>query len=250
MGESTKAVLAFVLIVGLISTPLAWYSDGPTTVTWAFRIGGPVVAIVSLWLILALHFRADLARDYLQELTGTYFNRGGFGFAFLVGAVEGVAYLDAYFINQHSRPCQGRIALRPARGFFLNRAKIDTITFQIDCGPGAYGYTRLPFPVPADLQGKAQSFEIGASVQYPEGRGKRLRFHDGVFLRANAKFGNTFGTAVLLAGAATGTIILSKPAIVKLQLPVNVADEIPFPDAPQVAVLWQLGDAPLPVISA
>ncbi|HWB14559.1 MAG TPA: hypothetical protein VG826_35370 [Pirellulales bacterium] len=242
MGESTKSVCALLMIVGVIAAALAWTSVPPDATTWGFRIGGPLTVILSLGLILKLHLRPDLEIDCLRPLTGTYFNRDGFCFAFVVTAIDGIAFMDAYFQSQYNRSSIGRIALRPARGFFLKRAKIDAITFEIECPPAGFGYVRIAIPIPENLQGKRQSFEVGASVRYPDGKGRRLRFHDGVFLRANTDFGDSFGTALTMAGAAMGTIVLSQPATATIQLPLNVAADGPDHFPPEIKILWQLGE--------
>lgn len=245
MGESTKAASALVMIVAAIAAVVAWAHDRPDTTTWAVRIGGSILALLALGVILKLHFRPDHALDYLRNRAGTYFNRDGFCFAFVSTAVDGVAYMDAYFQNQRNRPCVGRIAMRPARGFFMGRAEIEAITYEVECGPAAFGVARVPIPVPEKLQGKRQSFEVGASVEYPQGKGERLRFHDGVFLRSNSKFGNSFGTALTVAGAATGSIVLSKPATATVDLPDGVTENIDDSLSPDVKTLWKLGDPEL-----
>jgi hypothetical protein len=129
MGESTKSVCALLMIVGVIAAAVAWTVDRPDATTWGFRIGGPFFALLALGVILKLHFRTDREHDYLRALTGTYFNRNGFCFAFVVTNIDGIAFMDAYFQTQRDTRCVGRIALRPARGFFMTRAKIDAITF-------------------------------------------------------------------------------------------------------------------------
>jgi len=245
MGESTKSVCALVMVVGIVVAAVAWTTDRPDATTWTFRIGGLVMTVLALGFILKLHFRADVAHDYLRSRTGTYFNRDGFCFAFVATAVDGIAYLDAYFQSQRDKPCVGRIALRPARGFFMTRAKIESITYEIECPAAGFGFARIAVPISEKLQGKAQSFEVGASVSYPDGKGERLRFHDGVFLRSNTNFGNSFGTALTVAGAATGSLILSKPATAKIELPLGVAEDVPDCLAPEINVLWQLGDPPI-----
>lgn len=245
MGESTKAVLALLMIVGMVATPMAWFTDDPNAVTWGFRLGGPIASVLAIGAILKLHFRADLQPDYLRPLAGTYFNRDGFCFAPLATAADGLAYLTVYYQSQFDQPSLGRIALRPAPGFFLTRAKIDAITFEIDCPPAGFGRVKIALPIPQKLQGKRQSFEIGASVHYPDGKGLRVRFHDGIFLRSNTNFSNSFGTALMIAGAATGQIVLSKPATVKIELPRGVAETLSDGPAPERELLWKMGDPPL-----
>ena len=142
-------------------------------------------------------------------------------------ALNGVGYLDIYFQNQQDQPCIGRIALRPGRGFFLGRAKIEPVAVQIRCDPAGYGVARVPISVPESLQGKRQSFEVGASVDYPHGKGHTLRYRDGIALSANSNFGDAFGTALTIAGALTGKIVYTTPATVAFELPESVVEEVP-----------------------
>ena len=245
MGESTKAVCAFALIVAAIAAFLAWIADQPDAVTWGFRIVAPVVCVLSLAIILVLQSRADLEHDYLRRVSSTYFNRDGFCFSFIVTAHADIAYMEAFFQSQYDQPSHGRIALRPARGFFMSRANIDTVTFDIECPPAGFGFIRIPIAIPKEYQGKRQSFEVGASVQYENGKGNRIRFHDGVFLRANSNFGNSFATALTIAGAAAGSIVHTSPATTILQLPVDVFEEISDQVSSETHILWQLGDPAL-----
>jgi hypothetical protein len=246
VGESTKSLLALVMIVAGLFAAGSWFmAEEPDATTWQIRLVSTAIALLALILILLLQFRRDRARDFLREVAGNYFNRDGFCFAISATEEEGIAWFQVYFQNQQDRPSIGRVALRPARGFFLTRAKFDLITYEIHCPPVGFGVAYLAVPVPAHLQGKRQAFEVGASVRYPEGRGRRLRFQDGIFLRANSNFGDSFATALAVAGAATGSIVLTSPATVTINLPKNVAEELPTQLAPEIRILWQLGDAEL-----
>ena len=245
MSESIKAVCVLVLVVACFATVFAWFADRPDALTWSFRVGCPIVAVLAVGLIFVLNSRADVAPDYLHRCAGNYFNRGGFCFALAAIPVDGVCYLVAYFQNQRDQPCLGRIALRPARGFFLRRAKIETITFEVNCEPAAFGWTRIPVPLIDELQGRRQTFEVGASVDYRQGKGHRLRFRDGIFIRANSNFGNAFATTVIVAGTLTGHIVLTRPATTTIALPSGVAEDIPEELKPETETLWRLGDPTL-----
>lgn len=245
MGESTKAVCAVVLIAASVAAGLGWMTDRPHTMIWGLRIGGPLVAVLALGLLLKLQFRVDLAPDYLYERSKAYFNRDGFCFAVSSTAADGVGYIEVYFQSQRDAPCLGRVALRPARGFFLTRAKIETIICEIECAPGGFGVARIPVSIPAALQGKRLAFEVGASAQYPDGKGRRIRFRDGIFLRANTRFGDAFTTGLKVATVATGGILLSHPAKVTLDLPVGVSEHVQPTSTPDIKTLWALGDPPL-----
>lgn len=86
------------------------------------------------------------------------------------------------------------------------------------------------------------------SAESPKGKGERVRFFDGVFLRANTQFEDSIHTATVLAGALTGsiaTIVFSKPAHVKINLPNGVAEDLLVEMEPSVEVIWQTGDPPI-----
>jgi hypothetical protein len=246
MSESIKAVLSLILIVAIIVAVLFWWDDRPNQTAWIVRIASSVTVVIALAGLMALHWRKDVVADYLRPICGDrFFNRDGFSFAFSAVEKDGVCQFVAYFQNQQDQPSLGRITLRPARGFFLTRAKIEAISFDIECEPAAFGIATVPVPLPPDLCGRKQSFEVGASVEYPQGKGRRVRFRDGIFLRTNAAFGNPFGTALTVAGAMTGQIVMTRPATVKIELPLAATDEIPAGMVPEVRTLWRLGDPPL-----
>jgi hypothetical protein len=97
-------------------------------------------------------------------------------------------------------------------------------------------------PLPQSAQGTRQKFDVGASVEYPTGRGRRLRYREGIAIPHNSTFGNAFGKAVALAGAAAGVIVFSHPASIMINLPTGVAETIPEDSMPTVETRWTLGD--------
>lgn len=123
MGESFKAICSLILVVAIIVTAVAWIDDRPNGTTWAMRLGGPAIALVLLAVLVKLQRRKDRAHDFLHERFGNYFNRDGFCFVVTAEPNSGVCYLCAYYQNQRDAPLQGRIGIRPAKGFFLTRAK-------------------------------------------------------------------------------------------------------------------------------
>jgi hypothetical protein len=245
MGESFKAMCVLVLIVAALVAAVAWIDEQPSSTTWIVRIGMPLLAVLALAVVLKLHFRTDLVPDYLRAAMGDYFNRDGFCFAFKATAVEGVAYLNVFFQNQYDQPCRGRIAIRPARGFWMTRPEIPTVALEIDCSPAAYGVAKVAMPLMPEILGKKQRFEVGASVDYAQGNRHRLRFRDGVFLRANSEFGNAFATAVSVTGVLCGNVVLSSPATATIAIPTDVTQELPQGNRPSITTLWKLGDPPL-----
>lgn len=246
MREFVKGIWVVSILIGFIATPFAWADDRPNAVTWSFRVGAPILTVIAGVAFWRMNSRRDEATDYLSQLGLPFFDRGGFCFALVPRVANGVCSLDAFFQNRFERACRGRIALRPARGFF-GRKKLDTIGYEIECGPAAFGVATVCLPLPHESQGKKQKFEVGASVDYPEGRGRMLRFRDGLALRGDSDFGDAFGTAVSVAGALVGTFVLSSPATITLRLPTGVAEELPAHGASQIKTLWQLGDGPLEI---
>lgn len=249
MRELVKVLCVVVLLFAAPATAVGW-ADGignaPDWVSLAVRYACPPLCVLALATFLAVHFRRDEAPDYLAARVGPYYNRGGFCFSVLPASDGGVCVLEVYFQNQHAGRCVGRVALRPARGFLLGRAEIEPVAAEIDCGPAAFGVARVPVGVPHALQGRQQRFEVGASVEYPEGRGRRLRFRDGIALRADSRFGNVFGAGLTVAGALTGQIVYSSPAAVEVHLPGEVAEDLTGADVGvSVATWWRLGDPPL-----
>lgn len=241
LREWLKGALCLVVLAGVVITLLSWSTSRPSPATETYRIIGPLIGAMALLGFLFLHFRGDTAPDFLFQDAGRYFDRGGFCFVPQAGLASGCPVLLIRFQNRFSRPCHASVALRPARGFFLARAPVEVIGCDIDCGPGAYGVITVPFPVPKELQGTRQLFEVGASVDYPQGRGKRLRNRDGLVIRRNSSFRSGFTAAVALAGAAAGTIVFASPATVTLTLPAGEAESSPDPE-PKVSVLWMLGE--------
>jgi hypothetical protein len=153
--------------------------------------------------------------------------------------------LEVYFQNQHDRPSLGRIALRPAKGFWLTRANIGALIFDIPCDAAAFGLARVPIPLPRDVQGKKQSFEVGASIEYPHGKGRRLRFRDGISMHTNTRFKNAFGTILTVAGALTGQIVFMTPETAIIRFPTNAVEEFYREAQLEIRTLWKLGDPPL-----
>ncbi|MCA9223602.1 MAG: hypothetical protein KDA71_24990, partial [Planctomycetales bacterium] len=59
---------------------------------------------------------------------------------------------------------------------------------------------------------------------------------------SNSNFGNTFATALTVAGALTGNIVWTTPATITVGLPNGVAQDGAVDSAPQIKTFWKLGD--------
>lgn len=243
--ELIKTLCIIALLVGSIAAGLCWVQDQPGTIDWICRIGGPILAVLAIAIFLKIEWIPDGVPDYLRRVQRKYYIRDGFCFVIVPTAVDGVAYFDLFFQSQFSGPSIGMVALRPAKGFFLTRNKIELITYRVECPPGGFGFVRLPIPIPARFQGKRQSFEIGASVHYPDGKGEQLRFdQNGVHIGANTDFFDSLATAITFLALTAGNLSLASPTLVKIKLPVEVADQASGIE-PVSNVLWQLGEPEL-----
>jgi hypothetical protein len=244
MREFVKGACVLVILASLLTLALAWVDDRPNQTTHFLRFAPILLALIAFVVFLRLHYQRDLAPDYLTQYCGTFFDRGGLCFAPILSDMDGVCVLCTYFQNRFDRPCTGRIALRPAKGF-LGRPNMDVIAFEVACDGGAFGVHRMAVGVPTAIQGRKVKFEVGASVDFPQGRGSMLRFRDGIVLRSDAVFRDQFTRSVTIAGALGGAIVISRPAGIEVQVPMNVPASIPGDIEAHVSILWRPGDIPL-----
>ncbi len=100
----------------------------------------------------------------------------------------------------------------------------------------------MPLSVPTRYQGAVQKFDIGARVQFPQGRGKMLRFRDGIRV-GSARFQQKRDHVLTVAAAAAGIVLITHPASIKLRLPQNVAESTPEDAAIDTIEIWNLGNA-------
>ncbi len=108
----------------------------------------------------------------------------------------------------------------------------------------------MPLAIPKRFQGKLATFDVGADVVYPDGKGKRLRFFEGVRLDHNANFISgrfrLLGTVALLCGI----IYFKSPTRLRCRLPEGVAEELPGDLGDAVRIEWQLPAADAPAVTS
>jgi hypothetical protein len=236
MGESAKSVLALMMIIGMIGSVFAWMTDGAT---WRPKAAFPAIALGSLATLLWSLTRKDKVPDLLRKACGGYFERDGFCFAILPAVSEGQGRLDVYFQNRFERACRGQVVIRPSQQFFLNRRPIEMLTVEIECEGAAFGVARVPWAVPAKFQGKRQSFDVGAHVDYPSGRGTMIRYRDGA--RVGTAKRDVWSGLLTLSGAVGGVVVLAQPAKINLVLPKGITESVPEDSPIRVETLWRPG---------
>src|SRR5215208_825678 len=172
MHESIKAICILVIMAAAITASVAWIDDRPNTTTWVFRTVPVAITLVALAVFLWLHRRRDLAPDLLAAQVGRYFDRNGFCFQLLPSDVDGTCVFLLMFQNRHEKACTARVALRPVT---FGGAHETLVHMQLNCPGAAFGVAKRNVGIPAKLQGKKVSFDVGADVEYPDGKGRMLR---------------------------------------------------------------------------
>jgi hypothetical protein len=225
MGQSLKAVVQLVGIVAAVTALIAWTDKGDADPpTWRGRVAAPAVAAVCGALLLRNALRKDVLPDLLAQRARGYFERDGLSFAF-VPAVRGrVCWMQLYFQNRYERPCRARVVMRPpVKTLGIRRLPLHTIETGVECGGASFGVKHIPWPIPQSMQGQKVRCEVGCATEYPDGRGKLVRFREGI--RASPP-----------GGALTN---VGTPSTFEFTLPENVAEELPPGATPVQEILWK-----------
>ena len=122
----------------------------------------------------------------------------------------------------------------------MNRPGLGSMTIQVDCPAGSYGVTHIPWAVAKKFQGKKLSLDVAANVNYPEGRGKLIRYRGGV--QVGAAGNDALRIAMTVAGAMAGMMVVSSKARETITLPTDVAETVDDALPITTDILWKLGD--------
>jgi len=254
MAQSIKAVCGLVILISIVAGAVGWLADRPDATIWKLRIGSVVAIAASVAIIALLSLRRDEVPDFLYLVNRKYFNRNGFCFALAAEKRDRLCLLCVYYQNQHENPCQAIVAFRPTSA----ESAGEPITVAIDCPPAGFGVVRVPVAVPYLEQGSKRNFQVGATVNYPEGKGRRLLKRDGFLLRTNADFTNRLNDFVqagmFVHAPVTHTLTRGKrrpistmPAAITfpMQVATRVEEVQELLKEPEHKTLWQLGE-PVP----
>src|SRR4051812_19887001 len=242
MYESIKAVSVLVIFVAVITAAVAWMMDRPDSTIWLLRTIPIALTIVAAAVFLWVHWKRDLVPDFLAQQVGTYFDRDGFCFHVQPTAVDGKCVFLLLFQNRFEKPSVARVAIRPVTFTGAH----ETLAYMgVRCPGGAFGAAKTEVGLPAKLQGKKVSFDVGADVEYPDGKGKMLRFKNAIVLRRNTNFVDAFARTTSLLALLGGALMFHRPPRIKCMLPIDVAEEVPSAVPDPAEILWQPGD-PLP----
>jgi hypothetical protein len=245
MQEFLKVLCVLGVMFGGTAAGVTWADRRPTPTVWSVRIVATAVAGIGLVGFLVLHFRKDRAPDYLSALGGVYYDRNGFCFKISTDVIDGCCYIRITFQTRFERGCRATIVLKPAVVFgVFERSDFVGGVFEVDCPGGGYGVTTAPLPIPKAYQGKRETFAIGATVVFPNGKGRMLRFGSkgALVVRNDAEMKNRFYGRLANVAALTGGIMVYAPARVTFTLPQNVAESVPESAIASQAIRWQLSD--------
>lgn len=246
MYEFIKVLCVVVIMFGSVVAAVAWWGLDPRTENVTpIRVISTVVTILGFLGFFVLLFRRDRVPDFLREFSAAYFERSGLCFSIEPAISRNYLYLCILFQNRFDRPCNAKLAIRPSELLgTIARGDYPAAQVEITCPAAGFGMSILLLPVPQEIQGKRQSFHVGATVIYPEGTGRQLRFgsRGAITIRTNADFQSPFNQSLTIAAALGGSIFISRPALLKLELPYNVSETVPFHYTPSSEIFWRLGD--------
>lgn len=222
MGESTRAVLWVIVILSTIAALILWFGyDIPdNSVVWSFRIVLPLVIAGLSFVLIRGGSKTDLAPDFLQAFFGTYFERDGMCFWVLQG-VEGNSFvLHVVYQNHYDRRANLQVKIGPPVRMVRFLPKLfDGITLNVSCVGGGVGIVTGRMDVPIKHQGKKHQLKFAAATEYPEGRGRLLRFRNGRRVtKANSR--GLGSEALQLVAALVGGVFLGGVSAISAVVPV------------------------------
>jgi hypothetical protein len=204
-----------------------------------WRMFSTVGAVISLTVALLFIVRWDREPDFLRGAFGSsYYEQGGFGFrpGFEFNPTAGVFEYVVYCQNRFSGPVKAVVVLDDELNeqlrFFPKR-------LHVDCPGGAFAVAHVPLSIPADASGRLTQADVFCDVDYPNGRGRELRFRQGGAVQL--PLGKVQRTAIQLVEFAVLQMITT-PARVSFEWPDLLPSCEGSPGEPRFELLWSLGD--------
>jgi hypothetical protein len=240
MREFVRVMSVVVMMVAAVWGGVAWVDEKPGKWNTYERYGLPALAVLSVAWFVYDSLRRDRAPDFLKEQCKSFFDSGGLSFVFVPNAGPNI---QVYFQNQYSRPCRATLALRPARG---EPTRIAPLYVELECPGGGYGIANRPIDPSSGAVARTIRFEVGASIRFPDGKGRRLRFRTGTPVRYNAKFRNALATLLEILSVLSGPLFgprLSSRQFVQLSFPSGCSPAAGGGE--WTDIVWQVGN-PIP----
>lgn len=241
MSKGAKQAWQLLLITLAFVALGAWCAQvGSKPVIWTLRVAAPVGVVIVSFLLWKFSRRPDRLPDLLRDTVGRYFEQSGLCFAPRLEVLSGHCFICLYFQNRHAGEAVARVQfLPPLRSFSVGRHPLPQVTYDLACPGGAFGVVRVPFPVPRKYQGTRVQYEVGADVEYPQGRGKLLRYAEGVRVGRTRHLSQAYQLLETVVGLFFGFLSVSGPSRAPLQLPTEVLETGPDFFIPSPQILWQ-----------
>lgn len=225
-----QLICAGTLIASVLYGAISWLSPvgADAAFAWSVRFGTLIVGGLSLSTLLYFAAKPDPVPDFIWRLRETPFGRGGVVFVFRLVEKEGACWLAIHYQNRFAMRAVAKVVVQPSQNFNMTRNEISAVFADIACGPAAYGIVEVPLGIPRQYQGKKQLFDVGASIDYPDGQGALLRRSVGAPISSveTPGLGNLLSSAVKVALSGSPPSSLGIPTRVKLQLPTGIRDTV------------------------
>ncbi len=182
MNESLKAICQLIAIISGLAAIAVWpiSPQGHSTLIWTLRIACPILFALTVWPLILDGHRPNVIPDKLREyVREPQFTRDGLVFTLTSSVRDRYFEWNVFFQNYRDRHCEAVVLIQQyalARSFRLPSVdKRLTVRIPIRCDGGAVGRATACLAMPREYQGKENSFEVYASVRYPNGAGRQLR---------------------------------------------------------------------------
>lgn len=163
----------------------------------------------------------DLLRNYTG---GIYYEQDGLCFMPVVRKRGEQAFIYVYFENRFDSQCNAIVHLRAPENTIQHRPDARDMHFAFVCPPGAVGVIHQPVAVHPRLQGQTVDVLMAAAVDYPQGRGAKVRSHRGMPCGTfEVDWGEKFRTGL---HELSGEIKLMSPVTLHLPIPSGVTNRI------------------------
>ncbi|MFG0331153.1 MAG: hypothetical protein ACF8PN_14800 [Phycisphaerales bacterium] len=131
-------------------------------------------------LLWSLKFEDKLPDTLARYTGGIYYEQDGLCFMPVMRKKDEQAYVCIYFENRFDSVCNAVVHLRPPANSIQHRPDGRDMHFAFTCPGGGVGVIQQPVAVHPRLQGQVIDVEMGAAVNYPQGKGAEMRSHRGL----------------------------------------------------------------------